>query len=426
MILEKKKNSNSVAYTKGEGIVYKREDGKAMGVHVKWQGMDMLVLISHSPHTDKEQAEFYRSMEEELRQAYADLALKEESKHEVIGKRVCGWMADHNMVDEPSIDSLPPGAAPHNYEAIAAKGLLASLLGATVDAYRYLNPSGRDTTHEGIGYSKGVGYASRMDAIMVSDTLMNGKQRFIHATHIPADRFQIAHRQNGEDKLKISDHKLVKITLRCSETPRPPKGFTFASELLLDSTSKALFMEVAKETLAKRVELICSVNSQGRIVTEVRTIGEEERQSRLVAAWREKSKELEAKEKEGLRGHERAVKNKLDNLKGMLYRAATEPNRISFRAQVKRAEGKYATAVYKLQRYRWKRRRENQMAEEKESSEIVHRKITPRARGTPINELRRMLPIEGKPDIESSTAGILEVMMEAWRPIFQIEYDEAA
>ena len=154
---------------------------------------------------------------------------------------------------------------------------------------------------------------------MVPDTLMHGRQRFIHASHISADRYQVAHRQNGEDKLKISDHKLVKVTLRCSETPRPPKGFTFASELLTNGTYRDKFVEVARETLAKKAELTCSVNSQGRIVTGIRVLGVEENQTRLVEAWRKKSKELEDKEKEGLRGYARAAKDKLENLKSMLY-----------------------------------------------------------------------------------------------------------
>ena len=265
-----------------------------------------------------------------------------------------------------------------------------------------------------------------MDAIMVPETLMHGRQRFIHALHISADRYQVAHRQNGEDKLKISDHKLVKVTLRCSETPHPPKGFTFASELLTNGTYRDKFVEVARETLAKKVEFTCSVNSQGRIVTGIRVLGVEEIQARLVEAWRKKSKELEDKEKEGLRGYARAAKDKLENLKSMLRRAASEPNKISFRVQVRRAERRYATAVYKLQRCKWKRRHTTEMSEEKESSEMVHRKTTPRACGTPITELKRVSPTTGKPNIESSTTGIMEIMLEEWRPIFQIKYDETA
>ena len=72
----------------------------------------------------------------------------DEDRGEVLGTRYAIWMADHNCVDEPLLDSTKPESVPHHHTTVEAKARLAAAIGATDDVYRALHPLGTSTTHD--------------------------------------------------------------------------------------------------------------------------------------------------------------------------------------------------------------------------------------------------------------------------------------
>ena len=403
-----------------EEVIYKKKDGKAMGVHVTWHDRKLLILLTHNAHDDKKQAQFYQTVQSDLQEVYR---LRGEKVNpgcamDKVGYRECIWMSDNNHVDVPSIDSSPAGAAPLNPSAILAKKELSIMINANVDTYRTFNPTGTSTTR------KNPAYASRLDTIHISQSLTTGGKKFIHAEHVKAEEYGVAHRQNGVNKIKKSDHDIVKIMYRSSDTIRPPKGFTFPSEILQEVDKRRRIVSVAREITAQKVKLEMRVGSDGRIGVDITTIDPEETQEKLSKAWQAMSGIILTEIKAAERKLINASRSKLQAFITLRGKKVLGPAGKAIEAQLRRARERYAGALLKVQISRWKRRHTISLDEEKETSRIVHSKVSPRARATPVTELTRKVPVAGKPESETSTRGILDVMEEAWIPIMQKQIDE--
>ena len=118
---------SSVRAARDEEIVYKRADGKALGVHVTWNQRRMLVLLTHLPHSDEERTQFYDEVRLDLENEYAQRGW-------TLGEREGLWMADHNNVVNPQRDSTSADAAPHHPQTNVARFALATAINAGVSA----------------------------------------------------------------------------------------------------------------------------------------------------------------------------------------------------------------------------------------------------------------------------------------------------
>jgi len=406
--------SSAIPQAKSEGVVWKRADGKAMAVNVTWHGRDLLVLLTHSPHTDDERTKFYEDVKSDL-----EAALGGE-----LGKREGVWMADHNCVANPHKDCLPAGHPNVNHDAgtTSARHALAEAINARVDTFRILHPTSAGCTHEAKTHK------SRLDAINVASTMMRGATRIVEAEHVPAKRYAVAYHQNGNDILKESDHSLVRLTYRVSDTPRGERGFTFASEILHSPLGERAVREAVRAHACSEIahaHLDIQVEDDGQATLRISVGDVEDRHERLVQRWKDTSEVLRRAEKHALYAKVATAHKKWVSMKRHKAHATTPNEKKAAAAQTERARQQYSRALQAIQAHSAKRRGNTATDESWETTKTVHAKTEPRRAAAPIAALRRTRG-ERAGEIETSTQGIHEAMAEYWEPIFQMLTDPDA
>ena len=387
-----------VERAKDEGVVYARADGKALAVHLTFKRRKTLVLVTHTPaeSDEKLKEEFYRSVGDELRSAYAS------GEHGVLGSRDCIWVGDHNHIGSDS-DCEPRGARALALGAEMERRRLSTMIGATTDAYRRLEPRGADTTHSKAAYS------TRLDRAYVSETLMLGTQRIHEVTHEHPARYGVAHRKGGEDAWKASDHHVVRLLYRVSSTEQARRGFTYASEILH-----------TKEGVAGMMSAIGEVLKQGE--------GEADRekvQEALVRALQEHSSAERRKRRKETQKGRVAAQRHLSELVRRRGQQRTKESKDRVSGEIREARRRLNALTIEEDRQRARRRLTREQIEAGEDDATVHGRYKPKMRSATVSELERK-DEDGETVVETTPEGVHRAMGEYWAPVFRTLVDEAA
>ena len=391
-----------------ERVIYQREDGKAMAVHLTWQGMAMVVVLTHAPHKESEQVAYYESIERALRGVYKTRHEEHQADHTEDGSvprhRHVLWMGDHNHVMDQRRDVQPPHSTTATPNAARARRQLAAYLRAPQDLYRTLHPEGTSTTRKG----------RRIDAINVSTALVEGEQRFVKVEHVPPTEFMVVynHERKRTDLAKISDHSLVRATFRVSNIPKAKKPPAFASEILADKDGRARMAEAVRQTIKAARETHEDA---------------ETRQTNLAYAMMETSQAYRKEQTGAAKKRAAAAHHKLTNLTAKLDQATKAIDRKKWQPQVERARVEYQTAVSYRQRAEEQRRRRQDIENDEESTQQVNERLRNSAMRQPCTKIIRTKTGEdGEPAVWEATTNedIHRAFIEQWRPIMQLEMDE--
>ena len=404
---------SDIPVAKDERVIYRHPEGKALAVHLTWHRIKMLVVLTHLPHEDEAQREFYMEIRRSLRMAYATYDEKYKNDHSIAGdipaEREVIWMMDRNHICHPRLDCMPMHCA--NYHPEAMKGLHAmqQYLGATADAYRTFHPQGKSVTR-----IDRDDYATRIDAVHLTPNLTKNTQRFVDARHLPPETWIVKSERNKNTEFKVADHHIVQLTYQTSDIPRQKKPASFASDMTQNKESTATLRQTASKVLAN---------------LERPQMSPELRQQALVEAWAKDSDEYR-KDTQGMMRREIARRhNKLKQLRKELRTAernADAKETRSYRKQITRAEKSYHAAVSERQDTQRRKRNQKRAVEASETSEHVHRKIAPREAAEPVNAMEeRVMQPDGswKTTDATDNEGIHRAMLSYWKKIFQMPHD---
>ena len=398
-----------------EGRVYARTDGKAMAVHVTWHGQPTLVVLTHAPHEEEKQVAFYQAVEQELRAVYSADKMRATREYDIDGevprRRQVIWMADHNHVADQMRDVQPQDATKATPQAANARRRLGAYLGACHDLYRTLHPNGTAGTRR----IPNTNTWRRIDSIHVSSAMLEEEQRFVRIEHVPPTAFTVFHfhdRKRQELK-KVADHWLVRATFRTTNIPKAKKAPAFASEVLTTKEGRARMNEIAVDTIA-------AAKADGD--------SPERTQERLAQAWMTESQKyknehvLQAKKKAA------AAHQKLRNLTERYEKATKKVERKQWHAQVERARNAFDAAASARQRQEEERRRLTAIANDDENSKHVHERLTRRTLKQPCAKVcTETVEADGTKVRWEATdnEGIHKVFESHWKPILQMEMDDA-
>ena len=204
-----------VEQVEGEGLLWKREDGKALIVAVVLGGTPYYVSAAHYPaaeHDDRERAEF----ETDLRYEYT----KARATHGALHPRWkdAGWLrgSDRNMVDRwgTGLDEQ----AQRRYSARATHAMNLTRASCNLsDVWTALRPN------DPAGLTHGEpGRRRRLDGWEAGTSTIGHELGVVDVRVIPAVQLSVPWKDRKKG-LKISDHDAVEVTLR-SSTERRPAG----------------------------------------------------------------------------------------------------------------------------------------------------------------------------------------------------------
>ena len=394
-----------------ERKVFQSEDGKALAIHATWHGRLILFLVSHSPHEEKQQARFYRSLLAGLQRAYSSLDPSHEDYSptgSIPVARAVIWAADHNMIMDAKLDSLPAHTAATRPKAARARRALRAYLGGTADAYRHMHPEGRAISRRTADYSH------RIDAVEVSPSLMEGRAAFATCAYIqPQDR--IVFQPKAKDKkpdARISDHHAISLTYRTTSIPKPKHTPTFANEMMDTEAGKAAMRKELEEALL-----------------DDRHATPEERQSAIAEAWMHASLQHRRGLQKDVRLRIAAAHRKLVHLKKHHAGASSVAQRKRASEEIDRATTSWHTALYERQQITKRRRGDDTLRAQRETCGDVHTKSAPRLMATPVTSIDGWkTAADGTRTAYTATSNeeIHTAFLEYWQPIQQMEHDDKA
>ena len=262
-----------------------------------------------------------------------------------------------------------------------------------MDAYRALNPSGRVPTHENGG---------RIDKARVSATLLRGLGSIAETSHLPPSHAQIAYEKGKKPLLKKSDHHVVRLVHRVSDTPTK-KGFTFASEMLQQPEGA----DALRGEMRRIVRATAQAGDAG------------DAQQLLAAAWRQCSDKLRSTQWDALQREYRNKHSKTTRLQQEVRANLGKPAERRYREEVARAKRGEAAALLRIQRTQHARRGATQDRLLAEEASEVSKWMKPKKRAEPVTELYSKST--GKN--EHTTEGIMRAMTEEWEPVFQMPWE---
>ena len=219
--------SANIKQTDDEACVYRKHDGRALGVHLTWKGVKLLVLITHAPSDHPAQKAWFQRVRDDLAGVYANLP-------DTLGQRQCVWMSDNNLVPDPTLDERPARAMLTSAEAAAAEEMrqLGLLIGATEDLYRRLHPDGTEITHEQSGQTPRRLDTTKASKKMLGEGATHGEPIVCSVRHVHHHEHECAYNPGtAAARLKKFDHRGIAFTFRVSDVPVKRK-YTFPSEIM--------------------------------------------------------------------------------------------------------------------------------------------------------------------------------------------------
>ena len=468
-----------------EQCIYKKHDGRALGVHLTWKGVKLLVLVTHAPSDHHAQKKWFQRVREDLSDVYTRLP-------ENMGDRACLWMSDNNLIVDPTKDERPARALLTGPETGAAEEmrLLGVALDATEDLYRVLQPNGLEVTHEQSGQTP-----RRLDTMKSSKRLLeyagHGAPRVCSVRHVPKSEHECVYDAGTPAaRLKPFDHRGVVLTFRVSDVPVQRK-YTFPSEIIQTEgevkhmasvmtealrTAKAVQARVQYQGLRVTLQLQTGARDaasdlQQRMQQEVRRESEDLREemwgkvtrertaaaAKLKSAMKNPWPEKAAKKKEearvaadeALREADRArarhtrlqtaatltEAHRTESVMREMMRAAGEASRIARgakahrQAEIQRAKRREAEAVMEVQRLKLARRTSQTAEEYWDESAAASRVFAKRPHTEAVTSMKtwerdqRGDKIPGTEQVETTPEGVRRAMREGWEPTFNKEPD---
>ena len=321
-------------------------------------------------------------------------------------------MSDNNHVEGQTKDVQPPDATRATPAAAQAKRRLAAYLRAPVDLYRAIHPDGTSTTRN----ITGTNISRRIDTINVSTPLMEGDKRFVKATHVPPSEYMImhTHERKRQEIEKESDHSLVRATLRVSNIPKAKKQPAFASEILATAEGRERMAKTVLQTIQRAREE--AADGAGRQMAIAQAMMEES------LAYR-KEQSGNAKRKAA------AAHKKLVNFTAKLEMATKKTDKQKWHAQMERARAEYRRAVSHRQSIEETRRRHMDVANDEESVQQMNERLQNAAARQPCTRaIGKRTNAAGQDEewIATTNEDIHKVFAEQWRPIMQLDMDDAS
>ena len=210
---------STVAPKPGDGVVYTKDDGKAMAVALTIIDRPLIYLVMHLPHTDADQAKFLTDVRVGMVAAMAKQVAKTEN-----GKQIgAPWAratviraGDMNMTEHP-LDN-EGGAQTPGPIVVAAMRSLDEALGCSADVYRTMEPDGQGVTHGKTGKGR------RIDTFGGPPSWLTGPFGIVaHRELSPrATAYSYLDTSTRKEMYKESDHSLIQITLRVSDIAKQP------------------------------------------------------------------------------------------------------------------------------------------------------------------------------------------------------------
>ena len=202
-----------VEQVEGEGLLWKREDGKALIIAVVLSGTPYYVSAAHYPaaeHDDEERAEF----ETDLRYEYT----KARATHGALHPRWkdAGWLrgSDRNMVDRWGTGLDEQVQRRYSSRATRAVNLTRASCNLS-DVWAALRPN------DPAGLTHGEpGRRRRLDGWEAGTSTIGHELGVVDVRVIPAVQLSVPWKDRKKG-LKISDHDAVEVTLRTSTERRP-------------------------------------------------------------------------------------------------------------------------------------------------------------------------------------------------------------
>ena len=203
----------------GDGLVYAAPSGKALLVALTLLDQPIYLLAAHFPAngSSDELRTFCEDLAEDLRGAVAQHQATTEGRPWAHAVSLMG--ADLNFVRDSTLDEEQPHPAP-GAEAIAAFEGLLDTLGCHEDAFRRIHPQRRTFTH-GREEDKN---RRRLDAIYGPASYLQGAGGIVAADRVSRvdAGFSYINLGTRRDRHKISDHDMVRLTIRTTGIAKPP------------------------------------------------------------------------------------------------------------------------------------------------------------------------------------------------------------
>jgi len=374
-----------------------------------------VAVLTHAPHKEAEQVAFYKDIEDKLRGRYARKDAEYPHDHHPQGEvpiaRHVIWMSDNNHVESQTRDVRPSHATKATPAAAHAKRRLAAYLRAPIDLYREMHPEGTSTTRT----IPGTNIGRRIDTINVSAALMTGERRFVKTAHVLPTEYMVVytHERKRTELDKVSDHSLVKATLRVSNIPKAKKSPAFAAEILTAPEGRARMANAV-------VNAIRSAREEG--------VSVEDRQRAMTQAIMDESTAYRKEQSGNAKKIAAAAHKKLINFTAKLAAATRKTEKNKWHAQMTRARAEYQKAVSHRQRAEEARRRQVDVENDEESVQQLNERLQNNATKQPCTKA-----IGKKTDATGATVpweattneDIHQVFVEQWQPIMQLDMDDA-
>ena len=213
--------------------LWRDPEGRGLAVKACIHGHDTVIIAFHADCSSEEaQATSYHK----LRQHVPMLP-----HHHYI------WMLDANNVVNLRLDAKTSSNEPvrrNNVSGINAMNHCSAAWGGLRDAYRWLNPTGREYTRRQVDRKDPANRANdkvswrRLDRILISPSLLKSgaTPEAMHVRHIhPKDTDILAVRRAGSLS-KWSDHSAVQLTMRFTNTKQAPARWSVPRHLLGDAS----------------------------------------------------------------------------------------------------------------------------------------------------------------------------------------------
>ena len=220
---------STVAPKPGDGVMYTKDDGKAMAVALTVVDRPIVYLVMHLPHTDADQAKFLTDVRKGMVAAMAGQIAKTENGKQVgapWARAVVIRAGDMNMTEHPLDNER--GAQTPGPIVVAAMRSLDEALGCSADVYRTMEPDGQGVTHGKAGKGR------RLDTFGGPPSWLQGPFGIVaHRELTPrATAYSYMDTSTRREIYKESDHSLIQITLRVSDIVKQPPRPTIKLESL--------------------------------------------------------------------------------------------------------------------------------------------------------------------------------------------------